>query len=79
MTAIMEPRSSQHPPALDPESGIDGLIDAVERQSAAAAAIVRENDPQAWLFMERARYVATGHCDPYAEQMLRRGGFLPAL
>lgn len=46
-------------------------------QQSAAEEIRSEGDPQTWLFVQRARYLAQGHCDPYAEQMLRRMGLLP--
>lgn len=43
-----------------------------------AAQVLSTADPQAWLFVQRARYLDEGHCDPYAEQMLRRMGLLPS-
>lgn len=36
-----------------------------------------DEDAQAWLFRERARYVETGICDPWAEHLLRRAGLMP--
>lgn len=54
----------------------DPVVAAVDRQAAAARAALRAVDPQAWLFAERTRYLSEGTCDPYAELMLRRGGFL---
>lgn len=55
---------------------VDPLAAAVERHAAAALTVLRLADPQAWLFLERSRYLAEGTCDPYAELMLRRAGFL---
>lgn len=46
-------------------------------QQVGAQGIAEHADPQSWLFMQRARYLADGSCDPYAEQMLRRMGLLP--
>lgn len=54
----------------------DLVVDAATRQGDDAAGVVRRVDPQAWLFSERSRYLTTGSCDPYAEQMLRAAGFL---
>lgn len=54
----------------------DLVVDAAARQGTAVVGILRRTDPQAWLFAERARYLRTGVCDPYAEQLLRRAGFL---
>lgn len=54
----------------------DLVVDAAERQGAAVIGVLRRTDPQAWLFAERARYLRTGSCDPYAEQLLRRAAFL---
>ena len=54
----------------------DLVVDAAERQGAAVIGVLRRTDPQAWLFAERARYLRAGSCDPYAEQLLRRAGFL---
>lgn len=67
-----------------PQPVLDPLTEAVERQAAAARAamqavdraIERAVDPSAWLFAERRRYLTEGTCDPYAEMMLRRAGFL---
>lgn len=54
----------------------DTVVDAVSRQGTAVVGVLRRADPQAWLFLERSRYVQTGACDPYAEQLLRRAGFI---
>lgn len=63
-------------PAAPEPAALDPLAAAVERQAAAALSAVRAHDPEAWLFLERTRYLAEGTCDPYAELMLRRAGFL---
>jgi len=54
----------------------DLVVDAAARQGTAVIGVLRRTDPQAWLFAERARYLRTGSCDAYAEQLLRRAGFL---
>lgn len=46
-------------------------------QQVAAREIAGDADPESWLFVQRARYLSVGYCDPYAEQMLRRMGLLP--
>ncbi len=46
-------------------------------QQVAAQELDDDADPQSWLFVQRARYLVQGYCDPYAEQMLRRMGLLP--
>lgn len=59
-----------------PDYDVDPYALAVQCQAAAALSAVRTTDPETWLFLERARYLAEGSCDPYAELMLRRAGFL---
>ena len=62
----------------------EGLLEALDRQADAARAMTlgvtgggaSQTDPQAWLFTQRAHYREHGYCDPYAELMLRRAGFL---
>ena len=63
------------PPAAPIGLG-DLVVDAAARQGATVVGILRRTDPQAWLFAERALYLRSGSCDPYAEQLLRRAGFL---
>ncbi|MDO5629479.1 MAG: hypothetical protein Q4G43_14275 [Mobilicoccus sp.] len=54
----------------------DVVTDATQRQNSAVIGVLRRTDPQTWLFAERARYLQTGRCDPFAEQLLRQAGFL---
>ncbi len=55
---------------------VETLQDSLEQQRSAAE-ILATADPQAWLFVQRAKFLTDGYCDPYAEQMLRRMGLLP--
>ena len=71
--ARIEERSG---PGAHPIGTGDLVIDPAARQGHAVVGILRRTDPQAWLFAERARYLRTGSCDAYAEQLLRSAGFL---
>lgn len=56
--------------------GDDHVTEAVARQSNAVREVAETVDPQAWLFLQRARFLTEGTCDPYAAAMLHRAGFL---
>lgn len=75
-TTLLDTRVFETEAPAAPVAMGDLVVDAAERQGAAVIGVLRRTDPQAWLFAERARYLRSGSCDPYAEQLLRRAGFL---
>ncbi|WP_040162099.1 hypothetical protein [Mobilicoccus massiliensis] len=71
-TALLERETTERP---TPPLGLGDLVVDTDRGTAVIG-VLRRSDPQAWLFAERARYLLTGTCDPYAEQLLRQAGCL---
>lgn len=73
-------RPAPSSPAVSPPAWADPDVEHCLGSVAATGPLPDSPDRdayEAWLFVERRRYLETGCCDAWAEHLLRRAGLLP--